>query len=60
MMPDEVEIMCKQLKLNKVSGYDGIRVEHFRYADKNIYFTCVLSRVFSVMYLHGNRPECMC
>ena len=40
--------LCKQLKPNQVSGYDGIRAENVRYADKETYF--VLSRVFSAMF----------
>ena len=57
IMPGEVEIVCKQLKLNKACGYDGIRAENLRHADKTTYF--VLSRVFTAMFLNGYRPECM-
>ena len=51
IMPGEVEIVCKQLKLNKACGYDGIR------AEKTTYF--VLNRVLSAMFLNGYRTECM-
>ena len=48
IVPGEVEIVCKQLKLNKACDYDGIRAENLRHADKTTYF--VLSRVFSAMF----------
>ena len=57
IMPGEIEIVCKQLKLYKACGYDGIRAENLRHADETTYF--VLSRVFSAMFLNGHRPECM-
>ena len=37
IMPGEVEIVCTQLKLNKSCGYDGIRAENLRHADKTTY-----------------------
>ena len=34
IMPGEVGNVCKQLKLNKACGYDGIRAENLRHAYK--------------------------